>query len=47
MFSELLAHCKKTMMILTVEVMIVLLEMFSKPQNCGIPLIVITMEISF
>lgn len=36
MFSALLAHCKETVMALTVEVMIVLLEMFSKPKNCAI-----------
>lgn len=33
MFSELLSHCKETMMVLTVQVTIVLLEMFSKTKN--------------
>lgn len=33
MFSELLTHCKEIMMVLKVEVMIVLLEMFSKTKN--------------
>lgn len=30
MFSELLTHCKETVMVLTVEVMMVLLRMISK-----------------